>query len=131
MPNLAKPRAERKAMTLPGRVTWKDARGTTRFASVTTRNVSDSGLFIDWNEATTIPLYRLVSFQIERDVRGLDGIPHALRNGKVLTVVYRLGRVQRATGTPEGYGLRLMVDPHSRVHTAPAAERGVDQLVNF
>jgi len=118
MPNIAKPRAERKSVALPGRVTWKDGRGTTRFASVTTRNVSETGVFIDWHEATTIPLYRLVNFQIERDVRALEGLPHALRSGRVLTVVYRTGRVQRATGTPDGYGLRLMVEPAARVHRA-------------
>jgi len=114
-------RAERKSIVLPGRVTWKDARGTTRFASVMTRNVSDTGVFIEWGEATTIPLYRLVTFQLERDVRGFDALPYALRSGKVLSVVYRSGRVQRSTGTPDGYGLRLMVDPAVRVHQA--AER--------
>lgn len=104
-------RAERKRVVLPGRVTWKDARGATRFASVVTRDVSDTGVFIEWNEPTSIPLYRLVSFQIERDVRSLDGLPLALRSGRVLSVVYRAGAFQRSTGTPNGYGLRLLVDP--------------------
>src|SRR5436189_1901101 len=101
-------RAERKTIVLPGRVTWKDSRGATRFASVMTRNVSETGVFIEWGEATAIPLYRLVTFQLERDVRGVDVLPNALRNGRVLSVVYRTGRVQRSTGTPDGYGLRLM-----------------------
>src|SRR5712692_11550698 len=104
--NAAKERAERKPIALPGRVTWKDSRGTTRFASVITRDVSETGIFIEWRESTSIPMYRLVSFQIERDVRTLDGIPQALRSGKVLSAVYRLGPFQRTTGTPEGYGLR-------------------------
>ena len=115
-----KERAERKAVVLPGRVTWKDARGTTRFASVMTRNVSETGVFIEWNEASVIPLYRLVTFPLERDVRGFETLPYALRNGKVLSVVYRTGRVQRSTGTPDGYGLKLMVDPATmRVHHSP------------
>jgi hypothetical protein len=104
-------RAERRPLIIPGRVTWKDARGTTRFASVLTRNISESGIFIEWNESTSIPLYRLVSFQIERDARNVDGIPPALRSGRVLSAVYRQGSFQRRTGTPDGYGLRLLVEP--------------------
>ena len=98
-------------MVLPGRVTWKDARGATRFASVVTRDVSETGIFIEWKESTSIPLYRLVTFQLERDARHSDGIPPALRSGRVLTAVYRAGKFQKSTGTPDGYGLRLLVDP--------------------
>src|SRR5437870_5146715 len=104
------PRAQRKPVVLPGRVTWKDARGMTRFASVMTRDVSETGIFIEWREPTSIPLYRLVSFQLERDARNMDGLPQPLRSGKVLSAVYRLGTFQRSTGTPEGYGLRLLVE---------------------
>lgn len=108
------PRADRRPIVLPGRVTWKDARGTTRFASVRTRDVSESGVFIEWNESTLIPLYRLVSFQLERDARNADGLPPALRSGRVLSAVYRKGNFQRSTGTPEGYGLRLLIEPAAR-----------------
>jgi hypothetical protein len=118
--NAGKKRADRKPMTLPGRVTWKDSRGTTRFASVMTRDVSDTGVFIEWGESTSIPLYRLVSFQIERDVRNVEGIPPALRAGKVLSAVYRLGAFQRSTGTPSGYGLRLLIEPTA--HAEPAEQ---------
>jgi hypothetical protein len=96
---------------LAGRVTWKDGRGATRFASVVTRDVSDTGVFIEWSESTSIPLYRLVTFQLERDTRNIDSLPPALRMGKVLSAVYRIGAVQKSTGTPEGYGLRLLVEP--------------------
>jgi hypothetical protein len=104
-------RAERHSVVLPGRVTWKDSRGTTRFASVLTRNISDTGVFIEWRESTSIPLYRLVTFQLERDARNVEGLPAVLRSGKVLSAVYRAGAFQRSTGTPEGYGLRLLVEP--------------------
>lgn len=104
-------RAERRPLALPGRVTWKDSRGATRFASVITRNVSETGVFIEWSEPASIPMYRLVSFQLEREVRNADGVPEVLRSGKVLSAVYRLGTFQRSTGTPEGYGLRLLVEP--------------------
>ena len=103
--------AERRPLALPGRVTWKDARGTLRFASVTTRDVSDTGVFIEWSESTSIPIYRLVTFQLERDARNADGLPHALRTGKVLSAVYRAGDFQKSTGTPDGYGLRMLVEP--------------------
>jgi hypothetical protein len=104
-------RAERRPLALPGRVTWKDSRGATRFASVVTRNVSETGIFIEWSEPSSIPMYRLVNFQLERDARHIEGLPPALRDGKVLTVVYRVGAFQKSTGTPEGYGLRLLVEP--------------------
>ncbi len=74
-PKTTKPatgRAHRRSIALAGRVTWKDARGTTRFACVVTRNISDTGVFIEWREATSIPLYRLVTFQLERDARNAD-----------------------------------------------------------
>ena len=107
-----KPRkSERRSMALAGRVTWKDARGTMRFASVVTRDVSENGIFIEWSEPTTIPLYRLVTFQLERDARNIDGVPQTLRAGKVLSAVYRAGDFRKSTGTPDGYGLRLLVDP--------------------
>jgi hypothetical protein len=109
--NVTPRRAERQPIVLPGRVTWKDARGTTRFASVVTRDVSETGVFIEWSESTSIPLYRLVTFQLERDARNADGLPVALRVGKVLSAVYRAGQFQKSTGTPEGYGLRLLVEP--------------------
>ena len=110
-------RSKRRTLILPGRITWKDSRGTTRFASVVTRNISDTGIFIEWSESTSIPLFRLVTFQLERDVRNAEGLPPALRDGKVLSAVYRAGQFQKSTGTPEGYGLRILVDPFMRGNT--------------
>jgi hypothetical protein len=111
-------RSDRRSLALPGRVTWKDARGTTRFASVVTRDVSDTGIFIEWNESTSIPLYRLVTFQLERDARNAAGLPPVLRAGKVLSAVYRAGVFRKSTGTPEGYGLRLLVEPSHASHAS-------------
>jgi hypothetical protein len=34
-----------------------------------------------------------------------------LKLGKVLSAVYRSGAFQKSTGTPDGYGLRLLVEP--------------------
>ena len=93
-----------------------------RFASVVTRDVSETGVFIEWREAASIPMYRLVSFQLEREARGFETLPLALRSGKVLSAVYRVGPVQKSTGTPNGYGLRLLVDPSTRARSAEAVE---------
>lgn len=114
-------RSERRSLVLPGRITWKDARGATRFASVVTRDVSDTGVFIEWREPTSIPLFRLVTFQLERDARHINHLPAALRAGKVLSAVYRAGAFQKSTGTPDGYGLRLLVEPS--VSSLTSAER--------
>ncbi len=115
-------RAERRALVLTGRIMWKDARGTARFACVRTRNISETGVFIEWGESTSIPLYRLVTFQLDRDARNIDGLPGVLRSGKVLSAVYRAGAFQRATGTPEGYGLRLLVEPSMTARTSERVE---------
>ena len=86
-----------------------------------TRDVSDTGVFIEWSESTSIPLYRLVTFQLERDARNIDGLPPALRTGKVLSAVYRAGDVPEIDGHARGYGLRLLVEPSLASQTS--AER--------
>src|SRR5687767_14027995 len=82
--------AERRKISLPARITWKDQRGTTRFASVVTRDVSEIGVYVECQSAVAIPLYRLVQFQLERETRSADPIPAALKHGRVLTAVYRV-----------------------------------------
>jgi hypothetical protein len=82
-----------------------------RFASVKTRDISDAGVFVEAEGTTAIPLYRLVHLQLERDVRGAAGVPARLREGRVLSAVWRVGACRRATGTPDGYALRFLVDP--------------------
>jgi hypothetical protein len=102
--------SERRPIALPARLTWKDQRGATRFASVVMRNVSEYGVFVECQSAVSIPLFRLVQFQLEREVRESDGLPTALRQGRVLSAVYRVTPASRST--PQGLALRLMVDPH-------------------
>ncbi|MBI4485766.1 MAG: hypothetical protein HY655_07120 [Acidobacteria bacterium] len=102
--------AERTPLTLPARITWKDHRGATRFASVVTRNVSQFGVYVECLAAVSIPLYRLVQFQLEREVRESDVLPEALRQGRLLSAVYRVSP-PTPQGAPQGLALRLMVDP--------------------
>lgn len=102
---------ERRKISVPGRLTWRDASGTLRFVSVVTRDVSDVDAFVECQVPASIPLYRLVHFQIERPARDAMDLPPVLRNGKVLSAVYRVGPYRSATGTPQGYALRLLVEP--------------------
>ena len=99
---------ERRVVALPARLTWKDQRGTTRFATVVARNVSDFGVYVECQSPVSIPLFRLVQFQLERDGRD-TAMPDTLQQGRVLSAVYR---VSPPTGAqPQGLALRLMVDP--------------------
>jgi hypothetical protein len=104
--------AERRAISLPARLTWKDQRGTTRFATVVTRNVSDFGVYVECHTPVSIPLYRLVQFQLERDVPDAGALPGALQHGRVLSAVYRV--TPPSSSQPQGLALRLMVDPKQR-----------------
>jgi hypothetical protein len=101
---------DRRAVALPARLTWKDQRGATRFASVVARNISDHGVYVECHSVVSIPLYRLVQFQLERDAPESDQIPAAVRQGRVLSAVYRVSPPKPA-GKPQGLALRLMIDP--------------------
>jgi hypothetical protein len=114
--------AERQPLELAGRVVWKDVRGTTRFNSVVIRNVSETGAYIENVSGSAIPRYRLVSLQAERPEHA-DALPPLFRQGKILSAVYRVGPLRPTTGTPEGYGLRLLVEPRRRMAAAPAPRR--------
>jgi hypothetical protein len=100
--------AERRSVAVPARLTWKDARGTTRFASVVARNVSEFGVYVECASPVSIPLYRLVQVQLERR-ESESAIPAVLRQGRVLSAVYRVS--PQSPSHPQGLALRMMVDP--------------------
>jgi hypothetical protein len=109
---LRQPRiGNRRKVRIAGRLTWRDASGTLRFVSVVTRDVSDVDAFVECQMPASIPLYRLVHFQVERPARGMADMPAVLQQGKVLSAVYRVGPYKTSTGTPNGYALRLLVEP--------------------
>ena len=109
----------RRKVSVPARLTWRDASGTLRFVSVVMREVSEVDAFVECQVPASIPLYRLVHFQVERPVR--DGeIPAVLQEGKVLSAVYRVGPHKTSTGTPMGYALRLLVEPTSDFQSSSA-----------
>ena len=101
---------DRRKVSIPARLTWRDGGGTLRFVSVITRDVSEVDAFVECQVPASIPLYRLVHFQLERPRDGSE-LPAALREGKVLSAVYRVGPYKTSTGTPNGYALRLLVEP--------------------
>jgi hypothetical protein len=103
--------AERQQIAVPGRITWRDSRGMARFASVIARDVSASGAYLDSRGADAIPLYRLVYLQLERGVREGADLPSPLRDGRVLSAIFRVGPCDPVTGTPSGYALRFLVEP--------------------
>jgi hypothetical protein len=111
--------AERRRLEVPGQIVWKDARGTTRIASVVTRDISEFGVSVECLSGTPIPQYRLVYFQVDRDARSRPDLPAALRRSSVLSAVFRVGPCQQATGAPSDYALRLLVEPERKVTTAP------------
>ena len=104
----------RKDLNVPARLTWKDQRGVQRFASVVTRNVSEHGVYVECQSAVSIPMFRLVQFQLERAVREDDSLPLALRTGRVLSAVYRVSP-GTTSGRPQCLALRLMIDPRRRM----------------
>ena len=106
--------AERRVMSLPARLTWKDQRGTQRFASVVTRNVSDYGVYVECPSVVSISQFRLVQFQLEQGAHEPATLPDSLKHGRVLSAVYRVSP-RTDSGGAQGLALRLMVDPKRRV----------------
>jgi hypothetical protein len=110
-----KRRAERRLLSLPARLTWKDASGAVRFISVTTRDISEAGAFIEAEGGAAIPLYRLVHVQLERQARETDGVPETLRDGRILSAIWRVAPCRSTTGTPSGYAVRFLVDRQTTI----------------
>jgi hypothetical protein len=113
----------RRRMAVPGRLTWRDATGTLRFASVVTRDISDTDAFVECQMPASIPLYRLVHFQVERSAQDRADLPPVLRRGKLLSAVYRVGPYASATGTPQGYAIRLLAEPAAVAQPAETETR--------
>lgn len=116
---LDKRASDRRALAVPGQIVWKDARGNTKLTDVVTRDVSEHGVAVEPLHGATIPLYRLVYFQIDRSVRHLPEVPPALRKPNVLSAIFRVGADNPATGTPSAYALRLLVEPERQPATTP------------
>jgi hypothetical protein len=121
--------SERRPLSVPGQIVWKDARGTTRMASVVTKDVSEHGVRVECLGGVPIPLYRLVYFQLDRCMRERMELPPALRKQNVLSAIFRVGPASQATGAPTDYALRLLVEPERKSATAPVATWEADTSV--
>jgi len=114
--------AERRQVSVPGQIVWKDAKGTTRMASVVTKDVSEFGVRVECLQGPAIPLYRIVYFQVDKSARGRSDLPAALRGTNVLSAVFRVGDCSPRTGSPTEYGLRLLVEPKRQPRVAAEPE---------
>ncbi|MGE3507289.1 MAG: hypothetical protein AB7N65_00205 [Vicinamibacterales bacterium] len=114
--------AIRYDVALPARLTWKDQRGTNRFTTVMTRNVSEYGAYVECTTPVSLPLYRLVQFQIERDVKDNEPLPASLKQGRLMAAVYRV-QPPDSRGRGQGLALRLMVEPKRQLADADGRVR--------
>jgi hypothetical protein len=87
-----------------------------------TRDISESGVFVECEAGAAIPLFRLVHLQVERTTPNAAQLPARLREGRVLSAVWRVAPCRRSTGTPSGYALRFLVEP-----SMPAAVVHIDR----
>src|SRR5262245_22213244 len=92
--------SERRAVKVPGQIVWKDARGNTKLTSVVTRDVSEYGVSVECLNGATIPLYRLVYFQVEREARQHTDLPASLKKPNVLSAIFRIGDDNQSFGGP-------------------------------
>jgi hypothetical protein len=98
----------RLIVTLPALLIWNDRSGITRRADAVTRNVSDHGAYIECSSGVSIPLYRLVLFGLERHIRHAHQLPECLRQGHILSAVYRV-TLPKSSDDRVGLALRLIV----------------------
>ena len=84
-----------------------------------TRDISEAGVFVECEAGAAIPLYRLVHLQVERSTRGLESLPANVREGRVLSAVWRVAPCRRSTGTPSGYALRFLSEPQMMANVRP------------
>ena len=123
-PRSEKRTSERRRLTVPGQIVWKDARGNTKLTEVVTRDVSEQGVSVECLNGAAIPLYRLVYFQVARDARQSGELPAALRKPNVLSAIFRVGDDNQATGAPAEYALRLLVEPARAAQSISASTTG-------
>ena len=117
---------ERRRLAVPGQIVWKDAKGATKMATVTTRDISENGVSVECQGGATIPLYRLCYFQIDRDARNRLDLPAPLRKSSVLSAIFRVGPCNDLTGSPNEYGIRLLIEPDRTAATTSVVWSGED-----
>jgi len=112
-------KAKRRQIAIPGQIVWRDAGGTTRTASVVTRDVSELGVRIECLQGHAIPAFRIVYLQLDRVLRERADLPPALKKPNVLSAIFRVGECSPRTGAPTQYALRLLEEPGGRTREEP------------
>jgi hypothetical protein len=123
--NAAPRTAPRQRVAVPARLTWKDASGAVRFASVTTRDLSEGGAFVECAAQAPIPLFRLVHLQLEV---ASPLAPAHLNGNRTLAAVWRVESPKTRVGAPCGYALRFLIEPAQTAATVEStrfAERAM------
>ena len=92
-------------------MTWTDAKGSARSASIRIENVSELGLLVECLSSTEIPLHRLVSISLSPRARALLELPEALRHQDVQAAIYRVETPADPHQPTRRYALRLLVAP--------------------
>ena len=92
-------------------MTWTDATGAARSASIRIENAGERGVLVDCLSSTEIPLHRLVSLSLSARARQSDTLPNALRRQNVQAAVYRVEKPVDPHQPTRRYALRLLVTP--------------------
>ena len=111
--------AERRSLQVPAQLVWKDGRGQTRLAAVTTCDVSDCGVLVEARGDLNLPLYRLVYVQVDRQARNRPDLPDVLRRNSVMAAVFRVAGSSNPA-EPKRYALRMLAEPRRAVATRTA-----------
>ena len=101
----------RRRLAIPARLTWKDAAGTVRVASVVAHDVDANDVIVECLAGAPIPRYRLVHLLIEGSSPDPETVPAQWRTERVLAAVWHVAPSRPATGIPAGYTLRILADP--------------------
>ena len=121
-PDDRSPHRQPPADCVPGRLTWRDAAGRTRFVSVDHAGRQRRGRVR--RMPGTRPRFRCIGWCISRwnaparDMRELPG--SRCERARCSRRVYRVGPYKSATGTPQGYALRLLVEPSGQPRVTSA-----------
>ena len=89
-------------------MTWTDAAGAIRSASIRTENVSELGALVECLSTTAIPLHRLVNLSLSARARQTRGLPTALRRAGVQAAIYRVETPSDRHQPTRRYALRLL-----------------------
>ena len=101
--------SERRAVTLPARLTWKDQQGTTCSRPSSRATSASTGVCVERQNAVSIPPHRLVQFQLERDGRESDALPASLARDASCPPFTACRRIE--VGAASGSRCDSMVDP--------------------